>query len=747
MNPSPGASPENRSAEARLVWIDRLKGVGLIWVFLNHLSERMLGGPLIGNPFPGWPPLEARVRQLAPLTGHGFGDLPLNLFRYIGWSGDNGVGVFLLAAGFGLTWGLLGSGVRPWSDFYRRRVLRIYPSWLLLHALVFAAGLIGLFALDANFLLSAIGLRVTSASLYLYVPAWWFITLLLQLYAVFPLLWGALRRWGPWTFFAASTLLGFFARGVGLAGFEDYLDPWLRGGVFITRLPEFALGMALAAAFRSAPVLIDARLRSWRGVAVAALLFVVGCGLALTWWGMIAAPLALTAGACGLLYPLLARPSGFKRDLLAWTGAHSLSLYLVHHPVIAFVASKEPAVFSAFVIARMGLALGVTVVAGIAFESVFVVYGAARRRWGTGGLLRRAALGAAAIYLGLVGATLLARALDPGEIFGWGERESLEPDDQLGWRLRPDRTTRLRWDGYDYVVTANSLGFPGPEVPRERTPGSRRILVTGDAFTSAEGVDTGQSWPRLLEQRLQARQPDRKIEVLNFGITGYGPNQYATIVERYAPLYRPDLVLVEMYVNESEDVLIPNETFRQGIGFGRPPSDGLLATLTLRHLHSWAKRNVGAPLLSRIKKQPDGALVWLRGGPYVLVNERPLWTEGMKGCADRLGRIKRACDAVGARLELVLVPAAVQVCGPERRECFPAYFDPKESSAYDLERPQRDYREMARALGVDAIDLREPLRSAGRCVHWARNMHWTRDGHEIVATYLAEHLPAPASPR
>src|SRR4029453_15186773 len=112
---------------------------------------------------------------------------------------------------------------------------------------------------------------------------------------------------------------------------------------------------------------------------------------------------------------------------------------------------------------------------------------------------------------------------------------------------------------YDYTVTANSLGFPGPEYRPARTPGSFRILVTGDAFTSAGGVDTAQGWPRLLEHRLTELRKDRPVEVLNFAITGYGPRQHAAIVDHFVPIYRPDLILVAMSVDEFKDAQTPDE--------------------------------------------------------------------------------------------------------------------------------------------------------------------------------------------
>jgi peptidoglycan/LPS O-acetylase OafA/YrhL len=357
--------PPTSTGDRRLGWVDALKGVALVWVLLNHLSERVLGSPLIGNPFAGWPPLDVRVRQLAPLHGHGFWDLPLNLFRYVGWTGDQGVGLFLFAAGFGLAWSHLHRRPGGWIDFARRRLLRLFPMWWVLHCAVLAAGLAGKLRLDRGFLLSVIGLRVTSSTFYAYVPAWWFFTLLIQLYVVYPLLWSALNRW-PFRLLALSAAACFAARALGLAYLDTYMDPWLRGAVFVTRLPEFVLGMVFARALFLDPKAVEVRLCGAAGRLTALGLYLLGTGLALTWWGNVVSPFLLVAGGFGLLYPILARAS--SRNALAWLGVHSLSIFLVHHLFIDRVVPGTPASVTAGVVGRMAAAVVGTLLASLAFE-------------------------------------------------------------------------------------------------------------------------------------------------------------------------------------------------------------------------------------------------------------------------------------------------------------------------------------------------------------------------------------------
>src|SRR5436190_6018704 len=249
----------------RLTWVDGMRGVAIVWIFLDHAVERLLGYPYIGNPGPDWADLGTRARQLLPLEGYGFWGVLVNLFRYAGWTGDAAVQLFLILSGFGLTWGYLesnSSGSIPWRDFLRRRLMRIYPLWWAAHLFLIGAWLVSLGPSLKSLLLSLPGLRLTPSSLYSVSASWWFVSLLLQCYLVFPLLWKLQRRWGTTAFLCGACAIGFAARGVGILVLREGLDPWLRGMIFVTRLPEFALGMALAGKLHADPSGVDARLRS-----------------------------------------------------------------------------------------------------------------------------------------------------------------------------------------------------------------------------------------------------------------------------------------------------------------------------------------------------------------------------------------------------------------------------------------------------------------------------------------------------
>jgi peptidoglycan/LPS O-acetylase OafA/YrhL len=744
LNQKPGSN--------RLDWVEWIKAIALIWIFLNHVAERIFGYPWISNPNLDWPSLSDRIAQLAPVQGYGWGDVFVNLFRYLGWFGDQGVQLFLIMSGFGLTWGLLARGqTAPISikDFYFRRLARIYPLWWGAHILFFVVWLFlgrGLALTEIESWISFVGLRVTPTTFYYFSPAWWYFALILQLYLVFPLLWEGLRRWGALRFLLVSSAVAFVIRGIGLLVLTDYLDVWQRGGIFITRLPEFAFGMALAAWLYTDRENVEKKLTSPWAITASLGVYALGLVFSLSLVGMTLGPFFLGTSAFLLFYNLVVRILARIPRWLAlvgiWIGLHSYSLYLVHHPVVNRLVPEGASISFSFWM-RMGLAWVGSLVLALALEfGVEWIEKQIRRSHQARGWMRtgfRIAIFGGFVVAFFLAAEVLVRQFAPQEIYGWGERPSLQVHPIFGWTLIPGKTTQLRWQHYDYTVTSNSLGFPGPEYPLEKSEGDFRILVTGDAFSSAEGVDTELAWPRLLEASLNEKT-GKLIQVMNFSITGYGPNQYAAVVNEFAPVYRPDLVLVEVFVNDFDDVWIPNEIFQQYIGFGQPSQNGISSYLRLEHFRSFFRYDVLDPWIAPILSQAPTKGYFL-GNFSVFENVRREDLLGSKAeVASRLEEIQSRAKDLEASLLVVVVPASIQVCQPSELDYYPRNVDFNNQEQFDPEIPQKLFSEIGEELNLSMIDLRKAFEASSECPYQSQNMHWTETGHQVVTAYLANYI-------
>jgi peptidoglycan/LPS O-acetylase OafA/YrhL len=374
MTPS---TPPTPSVSKYLPWLDQIRGIGLILVFLAHGMEQILEPPFFSNPMPNWPPLADRIAQILPLTELGWANLPVNLLRYLGYLGDQGVQLFLIASGFGLTWSLLWrSQVNQsisWPGFYRRRLLQIYPLWWVAHL-----GVLGLQAvshkipeaslLNPGFYLSLVGIRGTAGLMYSLSPSWWFIGLLVQLYLIYPLLWNGLQTLGAKRFLWGLGAIAISVRGVGLFVAGDYIDYWSRGSIFIARLPEFLLGMGLALWFFQDSGRIDRQLRSRPIQILGWVSYGLGLVCGFTLWGMTISPFLLGLGLFILLYGLLQGAAGLKRLPLLWLGRHSYAIFLVEHLVTkALVPYHSPLPRGAI---GLALSAGLSIAMAIGLEKV-----------------------------------------------------------------------------------------------------------------------------------------------------------------------------------------------------------------------------------------------------------------------------------------------------------------------------------------------------------------------------------------
>jgi hypothetical protein len=120
-------------------------------------------------------------------------------------------------------------------------------------------------------------------------------------------------------------------------------------------------------------------------------------------------------------------------------------------------------------------------------------------------------------------------------------------DPVLGWGIRPNRTI----DHQGTTYTSNDIGTRAlhsysPEPPADIT----RIAAFGPSFTHGDEVSDEATWTYLLEQ---ARSD---LEVMNWGVGGYGTDQAFLRYKDQGALYTPHVVLIgyedeNMYRNMS----------------------------------------------------------------------------------------------------------------------------------------------------------------------------------------------------
>ncbi len=341
------------------------------------------------------------------------------------------------------------------------------------------------------------------------------------------------------------------------------------------------------------------------------------------------------------------------------------------------------------------------------------------------------------------------------------------PDPELGWALRPGVSGEFRQEGHARVAV-NADGRRDPGYPLAKPAGTYRIVVLGDSYSEAMQVEREQAYWALLPSRLEACNFARgkAIEVLNFGVSGYGTAQQLLALQARAAAYRPDLVLLQFTngndVSDNSLALDDNKTrpFFVAGGDGRLELDkSFLQGAEFRRITSWPHETLRElsdssrvlQLLRAAKRislvthaQADG----VEQGMEAVVLAPPRderWEQAWRITEKLMLEIHRHAHRLGARFLVFTVPYAIQV-HPERevRQALQAKL-----GVPDLFYPDRRIEALAKRAGIDAVALAPRMQRLaeerkaffhGFPESGLGRGHWNAEGHRTAADLIAERL-------
>lgn len=172
-------------------------------------------------------------------------------------------------------------------------------------------------------------------------------------------------------------------------------------------------------------------------------------------------------------------------------------------------------------------------------------------------------------------------------IVGYSFPEFYTANETTGYALAPNAAGWYRKEGKS-LVRINSDGLRDDEHLIKKPENTIRVAILGDSYAEALQVALEDSFPQILERKLQTCEAfgGKQIEVINFGVSGYGTAQeYLTLREKVWK-YAPDIVILAMTLNNDitdnsrhfkrteipyfvfqNDKLVPDNSFRDSGSF------------------------------------------------------------------------------------------------------------------------------------------------------------------------------------
>jgi hypothetical protein len=152
------------------------------------------------------------------------------------------------------------------------------------------------------------------------------------------------------------------------------------------------------------------------------------------------------------------------------------------------------------------------------------------------------------IILGfLFGAVIAEIAL---RVTGYSYPEFYELDQTRGYGLRPGAEGWYRKEGRSYV-RINSDGLRDQEHSITKPANTLRIALIGDSYAEALAVPLEQAFWSVMKTKLDEcdAASGKAIEIINFGVSGYGTAQELLTLRERVWKYSPDIVMLAVTTN------------------------------------------------------------------------------------------------------------------------------------------------------------------------------------------------------
>lgn len=354
-----------------------------------------------------------------------------------------------------------------------------------------------------------------------------------------------------------------------------------------------------------------------------------------------------------------------------------------------------------------------------------------------------------------------------------------QPDLQTGWALRPNHEGWWRSEGQAWI-SINRHGQRDREHNKEKPPDTLRIAVLGDSFAEALQVPVEKTFWAVLEQQLNACRPfgRRLVEVINFGVSGYGTAQELLTLQSRVWDFAPDIVLLAFYTGNDiqnnskrleppapmpffihrDGVLVLDDSFRQrtltqwSVGVPgavyRAAADQLRLLQFLRFVSARVAAQPGPGADNINAPQPTDMALDLRTQLYREPDDAD-WIEAWAITEELLAMLRSEVASRNARFILATLSTDIQV-HPDRsiREAFQ-----RQVGTESLFHADQRLREVAARHGIEIITLAPTMQriaeETGGFLHGFGNNafgHWNENGHRVAGSLLAKHLCADVLP-
>jgi hypothetical protein len=329
-------------------------------------------------------------------------------------------------------------------------------------------------------------------------------------------------------------------------------------------------------------------------------------------------------------------------------------------------------------------------------------------------------------------------------------------DPIVGFTFKPNAQTYEKGSEYNTLYQINSNGLRDREYG-EKKENTFRVLLLGDSFSVSHGLTIEESLSRQMEKALQGLTDSngrpKKIEVVNTAVGGYSPYNYWKAYQRWAPVFKPDAVLIGL---SPDDYECDNENMRYVIEYGETLSvlkegqePGKRRGITIKRVRKWLSWNSEFYILMRnfiyyndivrsisLQINPGGIEDDSQLQLY-MVSKQEKTHQAWSKSFSFLTKLKKETSADGVDMILVSIPLKLEIDSEQYQQVLVTKGLKKEQ--IDLDQQLREISIFCRKENIALLDPRPSMREhhVKTPCYFVLDGHWNAEGVRVAACSIA----------
>lgn len=341
-------------------------------------------------------------------------------------------------------------------------------------------------------------------------------------------------------------------------------------------------------------------------------------------------------------------------------------------------------------------------------------------------------------------------------------------DNDIGWRFKPHKGGVIAYpnDHVKHYLQTNSDGFRDKDFPRDKQ--NPRICVFGDSFVSNIAVKDKYVFTHVLEKNI------KNVDVLNFGVNGYGQVQEYMLIKEVINNYQPDLIVLLIYLqndffdnmgyrwisglkspsakfdqNKKELILLPSPPCPQTSD--KPASvmikNSYLIRFVKRRLNILATKM--QPFLGKVTQHQTQADTSGIAGSLSRPPEFVICEKRATPSVDKMFaimevmvlKINQLCQSNNIPVIFVLAPSSIQADNTMWESALKTFN--KNPNDYERNLPNKRLSDFAQKNNLLFLDLLPRLESEtlnGKVLYYKHEKHWNIFGNELVADEIKKYI-------